>query len=252
MAKEDEGYLLDGSGNRVLSGSGEAVRTGSYDDDKVTQNRRKAAEDKLAEDVQKKLKEDKAKAKAKDDADFDAEEARSKTARAVAGAATKAAPAEAAPTTKATPTKKAPIVTKEELAKSGLSLRDYMNKQQGKTRRGGKAPDAAKPAAKPSELTDKPSAPAAKSSEPPVSNSYRLEGAGRPKPAAKSSEPATSAGKSMFQRIAEKETIADKIRRRGEESLKGSGMKAGGSVKKAKGSSINGIAQRGLTNCKQR
>ena len=32
--------------------------------------------------------------------------------------------------------KKAPIVTKEELAKSGLSLRDYMNKQQGLTRRG--------------------------------------------------------------------------------------------------------------------
>jgi len=31
---------------------------------------------------------------------------------------------------------KAPIVTKEELAKSGLSLRDYMNKQQGLTRRG--------------------------------------------------------------------------------------------------------------------
>lgn len=245
MAKEDEGYLLDGSGNRVLSGSGEAVRTGSYDDEKVTQNRMKAAEDKLAEDVQKKLKEDKAKAKAKDDADFDAEEARSKTARAVAGAATKAAPAEAAPTTKATPTKKAPIVTKEELAKSGLSLRDYMNKQQGKTRRGGKAPDAAKPAAKPSELTDKPSAPAAKSSAPAVSNSYRLEGAGKPKPA-------TSAGKSIFQRIAEKETVADKIRRRGEDDLEGRGMKAGGSVKMAKGKSINGIAKRGLTNCKQR
>jgi len=31
---------------------------------------------------------------------------------------------------------KAGIVTKEELAKSGLSLRDYMNKQQGLTRRG--------------------------------------------------------------------------------------------------------------------
>ena len=31
--------------------------------------------------------------------------------------------------------KKAPIVTKEQLAKSGLSLRDYMNFMQGKTRR---------------------------------------------------------------------------------------------------------------------
>ena len=34
---------------------------------------------------------------------------------------------------------KANIVTKEELAKSGLSLRDYMNKQQGLTRRGSPA-----------------------------------------------------------------------------------------------------------------
>jgi len=37
---------------------------------------------------------------------------------------------------KPTPKAKAPIVTKEQLAKSGLSLRDYMNKQQGLTRRG--------------------------------------------------------------------------------------------------------------------
>jgi hypothetical protein len=42
---------------------------------------------------------------------------------------------------------KAPIVTKEELAKSGLSLRDYMNKQQGLTRRGEKAKPEAKPEA---------------------------------------------------------------------------------------------------------
>lgn len=39
------------------------------------------------------------------------------------------------------PKAKAPIVTKEELAKSGLSLRDYMNKQKGLTRRGEKAVD---------------------------------------------------------------------------------------------------------------
>lgn len=35
---------------------------------------------------------------------------------------------------------KPPIVTKEQLEKSGLSLRDYMNKQQGLTRRGGATP----------------------------------------------------------------------------------------------------------------
>jgi len=38
------------------------------------------------------------------------------------------------------PAAKASIVTKEELAKSGLSLRDYMNKQQGLTRRGDSSP----------------------------------------------------------------------------------------------------------------
>lgn len=34
----------------------------------------------------------------------------------------------------------ASIATKEQLAKSGMNLRDYMNKQQGLTRRGGSAP----------------------------------------------------------------------------------------------------------------
>jgi hypothetical protein len=38
------------------------------------------------------------------------------------------------------PAPKRNIVTKEELAKSGLSLRDYMNKQQGLTRRKDPAP----------------------------------------------------------------------------------------------------------------
>ena len=37
------------------------------------------------------------------------------------------------------PAAKTPIVTKEELAKSGMSLRDYMNAQQGRTRRGASA-----------------------------------------------------------------------------------------------------------------
>jgi hypothetical protein len=42
-----------------------------------------------------------------------------------------------------TPTvKRTPIVTKEQLAASGLSLRDYLNKQQGLTRRGDSAPSA--------------------------------------------------------------------------------------------------------------
>ncbi len=41
------------------------------------------------------------------------------------------------------------IVTKEELAASGMSLRDYMNKQQGLTRRGESAPAAPAPVAPP-------------------------------------------------------------------------------------------------------
>ena len=40
---------------------------------------------------------------------------------------------------------KSKMVTKEELAKSGLSLRDYMNKQQGLSRRGGSSAPAAAP-----------------------------------------------------------------------------------------------------------
>ena len=46
-----------------------------------------------------------------------------------------------APKAKAAPK----MVTKEELAKSGLSLRDYLNKQQGLTRRGEATPMAAAP-----------------------------------------------------------------------------------------------------------
>ena len=56
------------------------------------------------------------------------------------------------------PAKKAPVVTKEQLAASGLSLRDYLNKQQGLTRRG----DFSK-----------------------ASDSYRTEGASKPAPEAK-------------------------------------------------------------------
>lgn len=42
---------------------------------------------------------------------------------------------------KSTPKAKAAMVTKEQLAKSGLSLRDYMNKQQNLSRRGDSAPE---------------------------------------------------------------------------------------------------------------
>jgi hypothetical protein len=50
---------------------------------------------------------------------------------------------------------KASVVTKEDLAKSGLSLRDYMNKQQGLSRRGDSAPEKMAAPAK-VETEDKP------------------------------------------------------------------------------------------------
>jgi hypothetical protein len=132
MAKKDEGYLLDGSGERVKSGSGEYVRSGSYDDEKVTQNRMKAAEEKLAQDVQDKLK-------AKSDSDRvskDAEE----SAKAPAAVSVKQ------PTRPGQGVKpKSGIVTKEQLAKSGFdNLRDYMNAEKGLKRRDGAAATTAK------------------------------------------------------------------------------------------------------------
>jgi hypothetical protein len=78
----------------------------------------------------------------------------------------------AAPAAKA----KAGVVTKEQLAKSGLTLREYMNKQQGKTARGGA------PAKAPSKV-----------SAPAVSSSYRSEGANKAKPAASSGNVSSAA-----------------------------------------------------------
>jgi hypothetical protein len=152
---EDGGYLLDSEGKRVKSGSGDDVRSGSYDKEADMESARK----KLASEVQDKIKAD----KAKDDADFAEADRMSSTARAVAGK----------PAAKKATAKKALIVTKEELAKSGLSLRDYLNKQRGLTRRDGKAPE--------------------RKTTPAVSSSYRSEGANKAKPAASSGSAASTA-----------------------------------------------------------
>ena len=251
MAKKDEGYLLDGSGERVKSGSGDYARSGSYDDEKVTENRMKAAENKLAQDVQKKLKDDSDSARVSKDAE---KGARAPTSNGMDESDRRREAAESAPKRQDSVKTKPSVVTKEQLAKSGFdNLRDYMNAQKGLKRRDGSKtektpsktttetkPAVSKSADKPAGLTATAGKPASK---PAVSESYRSEGANKAKPAA-------SAGKSMFQRIAEKPTLADRIRQRGEDDLKSRGMKAGGSVKMAKGSSINGIAKRGLTKCK--
>jgi hypothetical protein len=89
------------------------------------------------------------------------------------------------------------VVTKEELAKSGLSLRDYMNKQRGLTRRDGAAPKS-------------------KTTPPAVSSSYRSEGASRAKPAASSGNVASAAEKpktAATSAVASKQREADEKRR---------------------------------------
>ena len=53
---EDGGYLLDGSGQRVKSGSGEDIMTGYGREEAETQKRMKAAEEKLASEVQDMVK----------------------------------------------------------------------------------------------------------------------------------------------------------------------------------------------------
>jgi hypothetical protein len=88
--------------------------------------RMEAARNKLSQEVQDKFNKD---------GDVDERDRRLEAA----GRLRRTEPVEkAAPAAKA----KSGIVTKEQLAESGLSLRDYMNKQKGLTRRDGKAPAA--------------------------------------------------------------------------------------------------------------
>jgi hypothetical protein len=219
--KKDEGFLLDREGNPVQSSSG-PVRSGSYNDEKVTQNRMEAGFKQLAQDVQDKLKAD----KAKDDADFAAEDARSKTGRAVAGA----------------PAKKAPIVTKEQLAKSGLSLRDYMNKQKGLTRRGEKA---ASPAEK--------SAPKATGAMIQSMDTDMMRTAGRTAAKAAGASRKSTAQKDEDMKAykprptpgarAPKQTVS-------KPAAKKPYMPEQPDMSYRKGGKINGIAKRGLTKCK--
>ena len=76
---EEGGYLLDSEGNRVKSGSGDDVRTGSYDADADMESARK----KLSSEVQEKLKADKAmenKSASSNDGDVDESDRRREAA----------------------------------------------------------------------------------------------------------------------------------------------------------------------------
>ena len=120
------GGLVDSEGRPVRDGSGQPIMTGFGREEAETQKRMQAAEAKLAGEVQDMVK-------ARSDS-----ERMSKDAEEGAKAPATSVKMPTRPGQGAKP--KSGIVTKEELAKSGLTLREYMNKQQGKTARGSAAP----------------------------------------------------------------------------------------------------------------
>jgi hypothetical protein len=156
---EDGGYLLDSEGKRVKSGSGDDIRSGSYDKEADMES----ARNKLAGEVQEMVK-------AKSDSDRVSKDAEESSKAPASSAKMPTRPGQGAAKSKPA------VVTKEQLAKSGLTLREYMNKQQGKTARSG-APAKSQ----------------SKSSTPAVSSSYRSEGANKAKPAAPSGNVASTA-----------------------------------------------------------
>ena len=141
---------------------------------------------------------------------------------------------------------KAKMVTKEELAKSGLSLRDYMNKQQGLTRRG-----------------EKPTAPASYSNEgrgstPPKKAPYSNEGRGSTPPKSTYETPYDRLNRRNAEQSAAKKEYGESTRAETARLAKKSSgamdpntllpkrMAKGGSISSAS-SRADGIAQRGKT-----
>ena len=156
-----------------------------------------------------------------------------------------------APTPRAAP--KAPIVTKEQLAASGLSLRDYLNKQQGLTRRGESAIDELR--ARPNENygnegRSRSTPPAAKN------ENYSNEGRSSKAPLRQvtQSELAESyVKKQAARRAAEAEARASERSKSPTSRPKASEQTFMGSLKFSKGGAVSaskradGIAQRGKT-----
>ena len=131
---------------------------------------------------------------------------------------------------------KAKVVTKEELAKSGLSLRDYMNKQQGLTRRDGTKPSRGSAGAKGPTAAEL--------------DAYTA----RPK---KLLAPETAPAKKMTAPKRGAASVEDTTPRRSitkinPDDLKGRMKGMGGTSGFAKGGSIDGCAQRGKTRGRMR
>ena len=134
-------------------------------------------------------------------------------------------------------------VTKEELAKSGLSLRDFLNKERGLTRRGGSAPPMPPPV--PAEVTQT-SAPAIASAPVDETKMSLAERAKNSRERARSGSGTTDT-RSVGERL-RSALGAGKDRGGNTVDFEGSGvgMKSGGKVSKAS-SRADGIAQRGKT-----
>jgi hypothetical protein len=212
MAKKDEGYLLDGSGQRVKSGSGDDVRSGSYDDEKVTENRMEAARNKLAQDVQKKLKDDSDSARVSKDAE---QGAKAPTSSAKA------------PTSSAKVSDGMDDSDRRREAAESAPKRMPTRPGQGTS---GRKPSVSKVPKKPesSALTSKPAAGTSSLRDPQqMAKQKEAPAASNKKP-----EPFEMPISKFFRGL----------RARGEKDLAERGMKKGGS--------INGIAKRGLTRCK--
>jgi hypothetical protein len=173
VKKYQPGGLVDRDGNPVLDGSGNPIMTGSFpDEDEITARGRAKNAEMLKSFFNRATGRGKEAAPAAAPAAAGPAAGTSSLRDPQQMAEQKAAPkfsdgdvdesdrrreaAASAPKTNQGATKpKSGIVTKEELARSGLSLRDYMNKQQGKTRRDGTAPAGkAKTAAEYSDATD--------------------------------------------------------------------------------------------------
>lgn len=127
---------------------------------------------------------------------------------------------------------KTPMVTKEQLAASGLSLRDYLNKQQGLTRRDGAAPVRM---------------PARPGQEAPVASN---EGRNKMRPRSTGTVMDQGRGVDLYGgSIADIKNMFKGTRRGGSEYAKGGAVKkmaSGGSVSSAS-KRADGIAQRGKT-----
>lgn len=137
---------------------------------------------------------------------------------------------------------KASVVTKEDLAKSGLSLRDYMNKQQGLSRRGDSAPEKMAAPAK-VETEDKPKL-KYQSLQDRAKSGVGMYGSRKSEPTSRATPDL-----SVLQAPAKSEgmtAMAANIARRKMDQNKDTSYKSGGSVSSAS-KRADGIASKGKT-----